>query len=107
MEASEQLSKRSLLFYVPLWVLWGCFLLLPFWSQWAEIDVLIQVGTVVGRALLSALVLAVAPVAIGIDKFGTWVRRAIFLPVAFGLGGLFLLVPFFVVIVWTLRAFAQ
>jgi len=105
MEAADQPSKWSLLYYVPFWILWGCFLSLPFWNHWATVAVVVQVGSIIGKAMLVALAFTVVPVAVGIDESRIWVRRAIFLPLALGLFGLFLLVPFFFVIVQTLISF--
>lgn len=105
MHAVEEPSKWSLLYYVPFWILWGFFLVLPFWMQWTTAAVVIRAGSIVGKAMLVALAFTIVPVAIGIDGSRIWVRRAIVLPLAYGLFGLFLLVPFFFVIAQTLRSF--
>lgn len=94
MHAAELPSKRSLLYCVPLWICWWGFFVLPYSMQWMESGVKVEVPSNMEQMVPVAFAFTFIPLANGIDAIQTWLARALFVPLVFGLFSLLVLFPF-------------
>lgn len=107
MEALEQPSKRSLLYYVPYWGSLACMVLLSLFIVAPASSVVSLVAGIIGIAISASTVLTFVPLMVGIDSFLTWPTRVLIRPLSVGLIFVFIVLPFFAVLVQTLMSFGR